>query len=292
MTGVTPADLLLYAAAVAIPVFLVSLLLAVRGHRRTALRERFGPEYDRTVAVRGSARRTVRDLEERERLAEELVLAPLPSHLRPALAARAAAAQWSLADDAARALTELAALALDALRARGYPEDEELTLRLVSVPAPGAAVALHRGLDRVGEAGADEEAAEDLQAFRAIADLLRRHVGLAWSVTDLLRPASGEALDDADEEPGREASAAPVADRADDAIAEPGVPEAADGDGEGEGGEGEGGGAPTAGDGRSGAPEATRSADGHGADGVARREGTGGNRRGATRTTSKRTSSG
>lgn len=187
MTGVTPADLLLYAAAVAVPVFLVSLVIAVRGHRRTGLRERFGAEYDRTLAVRGSTRRAIRDLEEREHLADELTLEPLPGHLQPAFAARAASAQWALGDDTARALAEVSSLTLDALRARLYPSDEELTLRLVSVASPRAAVALHRGIEGSEERPPQDDPGVDLAAFRSIADLLRRHVGLTWSAADLLR---------------------------------------------------------------------------------------------------------
>ena len=88
---------------IVVAVALVILAVAARSYsqsrRRTALRDQFGPEYDRTVGEAGSRRKAERELAERERVHESLEIQPLSEDARArftrGLAARRAAASWT-----------------------------------------------------------------------------------------------------------------------------------------------------------------------------------------------------
>ena len=65
-------------AVVAALVVLALLAWAyTRSRRRSALKDQFGPEYDRTVSSVGSRRKAERDLSDRERTHEDLDIQPL-----------------------------------------------------------------------------------------------------------------------------------------------------------------------------------------------------------------------
>ena len=67
----------------AVAVLVVALLAGwayARSRRRTALREQFGPEYDRTVKSAGSRRQAERELLEREKTHESLDIRPLSQY--------------------------------------------------------------------------------------------------------------------------------------------------------------------------------------------------------------------
>lgn len=149
-TGLEPSDLLLIAAAIAVPAAVLAVVLSARSHRRTALRERFGAEYDRTVADAPSRRAALADLEERERLAQDLALHDAAPEVVGDLGRRLAALQYRFVEDPAATLLDLRDVADEALAARDYPvhEERDTALRLLSVEDPDAAVALRR-LDRV-----------------------------------------------------------------------------------------------------------------------------------------------
>src|SRR6185369_11003676 len=51
-------------------------------NRSRALRDRFGPEYERMLGEHGSRRRAERELEHRQRRVERLSLRPLPPDIR------------------------------------------------------------------------------------------------------------------------------------------------------------------------------------------------------------------
>lgn len=148
--GLEPAQLLIIAAVIAVPVIILAVVLSARGHRRTALRERFGPEYDRTLRTAPSKRAGLKDLEEREQLAQELALRDASSDEVGDLRRRIAALQYRFMDDPATTLLDLRPVVDDALAARDYPthSDRERALRLLSVEDPEATVALRR-LDEV-----------------------------------------------------------------------------------------------------------------------------------------------
>src|SRR5512135_2540130 len=73
--------------AVLIAVVVLVVVLAILAgvywrNRRAALRQRFGPEYDRAVQERGGRLRAERDLTQRERLHDKLDLRPLSEESR------------------------------------------------------------------------------------------------------------------------------------------------------------------------------------------------------------------
>lgn len=148
--GLEPAQLLIIAVAIAVPVVVLAVVLSARSHRRTALRERFGPEYDRTLRTAQSKRAGLRDLEEREQLAQELALREASVDELSDLRRRIATLQYQFLDDPDGALLDLRPVVDDALAARDYPahDDRERALRLLSVEDPEATVALRR-LDEV-----------------------------------------------------------------------------------------------------------------------------------------------
>jgi hypothetical protein len=97
--------------------------------RRRALRQRFGPEYDRMIAERDNRQEVERELRERERRHAELELRPLSAESRATYAAAWEEVQVRFVDspdDAVRAGDELVTRLI---AERGYPTgdyDEQL----------------------------------------------------------------------------------------------------------------------------------------------------------------------
>lgn len=123
------------AGAVVLVVLVVWLV--VRRRRRTALlRERFGPEYERTVeeAGRGSGEA---DLEERLERYEQLDLRSLPPESRRRYVERWASIQAEFVDRPTEAVREAERLSREAMAERGYPaEDLEERVGAISVDFP------------------------------------------------------------------------------------------------------------------------------------------------------------
>lgn len=94
--------------------------VAVYARRRTEqLRERFGPEYDRAVAVRGVDGE--RELIARERRVEELEIRPVPPEQRDEYARQWRDAQAQFVDTPGEAVQEADRLVAEVMRERGYP---------------------------------------------------------------------------------------------------------------------------------------------------------------------------
>jgi len=106
--------------------------VAVVGSRRRALREKFGPEYDRVVAEQDSRSAGERELRERERRHAELELRPLSPEARAGYAEQWAQVQTRFVDtpeEAVRAGDELVTRLVGEI---GYPtgnyDDQVATL--------------------------------------------------------------------------------------------------------------------------------------------------------------------
>ncbi|GIH16511.1 hypothetical protein [Rugosimonospora africana] len=100
------------------------IAFAVTYSRRRALRERFGPEYERLVAEQNSRSAAEHELRERERKHAELDLHPLSASSRAGYAAEWADVQTRFVDspqDAVRAGDELVTRLV---REIGYPTDD------------------------------------------------------------------------------------------------------------------------------------------------------------------------
>jgi predicted nucleic acid-binding protein len=93
--------------------------------RRTAgLQERFGPEYERTVAERDKRREAEQELAERERKREQLDIVPLSTEARAKYSESWRAVQTQFVDDPAGTVGDADRLVTDVMRERGYPIDD------------------------------------------------------------------------------------------------------------------------------------------------------------------------
>jgi FtsZ-interacting cell division protein ZipA len=113
--------------AVAVVVLLVVLWLVLRrsrNDRKTELRERFGPEYDRQVEQSGSEREAQKHLDEVRERRESLDIRPLQPAARDRYLKRWEVVQAEFVDQPGQAVDEADSLVSDAMRERGYPVDD------------------------------------------------------------------------------------------------------------------------------------------------------------------------
>jgi hypothetical protein len=109
---------------VAAVVVVVLVALAVRTMlRRRQLRERFGPEYDRTVKAKHSRRAAERELSAREQRHEDLDIRPLPQTVRSRYAREWTGVQEHFVDDPDHAVNEADQLVTTLMSERGYPTE-------------------------------------------------------------------------------------------------------------------------------------------------------------------------
>ena len=99
----------------------VAVWLYMRKRRSAALRERFGPEYERAVHVAGEPMKAEAILEERARRVEQLNLRPLSPTDRDRLAEAWRRIQARFVDEPQLAVVDGDRLIVEAMRARGYP---------------------------------------------------------------------------------------------------------------------------------------------------------------------------
>lgn len=92
--------------------------------RRTQLRERFGPEYERLIAERGDRRETESELLARQKRREEMDIRPLDPAARDRYAIAWREIQARFVDDPTVAVKEASGLVTDVMRERGYPTED------------------------------------------------------------------------------------------------------------------------------------------------------------------------
>ena len=148
---------------------LVALLgVAVAGRRRrTAVRERFGPEYDRTVARAGGRRGAEAELAERERQRQRIDIVPLAQAARERYLETWRAVQTRFVDNPSGAVSEADRLVTDVMRDRGYPIDDfEHRAADISVDHPDLVENFRAGHEIYLRSDRGEASTEDLrQAF-------------------------------------------------------------------------------------------------------------------------------
>lgn len=121
----------------ALVVLALAAFLAARAKRRTELRERFGPEYDRTLEREGSKRKAERDLQERAAERDRLHLRELTPAERDRYRDEWQALQASFVDRPESAMADADRLVTSLMRDRGYPVDDfARQADLVSVDHP------------------------------------------------------------------------------------------------------------------------------------------------------------
>jgi hypothetical protein len=108
--------------------------MAVRQRRATALRERFGPEYDRAVEAREDRRAAEAELRDREKQRARLDIQPLPEGTRARFAQEWQDVQERFVDQPQEAVVTADRLLYSVMDARGYPVgDFDAQADLVSV---------------------------------------------------------------------------------------------------------------------------------------------------------------
>jgi Na+-transporting methylmalonyl-CoA/oxaloacetate decarboxylase gamma subunit len=156
-------------AVVAIVVIVVLVAAVVmwmmsRRRRSAELRERFGPEYERTVQRYGDGARAEEDLAARAGRVEQLHIRQLP----PEQAARYAEAwrstQSRFVDDPEIAVAEADRLVAEVMQARGYPmTDFEQRAADISVDHPSEVEHFRAGHALAVRAARGEATTEDLR---------------------------------------------------------------------------------------------------------------------------------
>ncbi|MET7756092.1 hypothetical protein ABZT27_15460 [Streptomyces sp. NPDC005389] len=113
--------------AIVIPVVVVIALIvvavALSKRRRRRLRERFGPEYDRTVEDTGSRRAAEQELGAREERHEALDIRPLSTRQRETYAQEWRGVQEEFVDRPEGAVHDADRLVTSLMHERGYPTE-------------------------------------------------------------------------------------------------------------------------------------------------------------------------
>jgi hypothetical protein len=106
---------------IAVAAIIVLMVVAASWRRRATLQQRFGPEYDREVARRGSERDAARHLGDIADRRDQLDIRGLEPMARDRYTRRWAAVQSEFVDRPGPALDEADRLITDVMRDRGYP---------------------------------------------------------------------------------------------------------------------------------------------------------------------------
>lgn len=122
---------------IVVVLIILAAAMAARRRRTMALRERFGPEYDRTVGAREGQRAAEADLRGRERERARLDIKPLSEAARVRYTEEWQVIQQSFVDQPEEATTAGYDLVNRVMEERGYPmRDFEARADLVSVDHP------------------------------------------------------------------------------------------------------------------------------------------------------------
>jgi hypothetical protein len=165
-------------ALIAVGVVVVLALVVWQGvaRRRTGrLRERFGPEYDRTVGAAESKRNAEADLQAREQRRGELDIRPLSEAARREHVETWEAVQTQFVDDPRGAVASADGLIQSVMAERGYPvEDFDARAADLSVDYPEVVENYRQG-HRLAQASANgsdstEELRQAMRHYRALFD--------------------------------------------------------------------------------------------------------------------------
>ena len=148
-----------------------------RRRRSNQLRQRFGPEYERTVEESDGRRAAERDLRERERRRSEFEVTPVPEQNAARYREEWADIQHRFVDQPAEAVERADRLVVQIMRDSGYPVDDfEHRVDDISVDHPE--VAQHyREAHSVAEAQAvgsadTEQLRQAVTSYRQLVDAL------------------------------------------------------------------------------------------------------------------------
>jgi hypothetical protein len=145
------AGVIILIVVVVVVIVLLAALLA-RRRRSEGLQQRFGPEYERTLARSGDRRAAESELSEREHLRSDLDIVPLDPEVRTRYQQEWRTTQGRFVDDPTGATRDADGLVARLMSERGYPVDDDFERQaaVVSVDHPQvaenyrAAHAVHR----------------------------------------------------------------------------------------------------------------------------------------------------
>ncbi len=139
----------------------IAVVTAAAARRRARLKNRFGPEYDRTVDRKGGSRRAVSELKGREQRHEQLEIRPLNPISLERYRRGWNDAQARFVDHPQVALKEADELVVAVMRERGYPVDDfEQRAADVSVDHPHV-VENYRGAQAISQKTESGEASTE-----------------------------------------------------------------------------------------------------------------------------------
>ena len=151
-------------AVVVVATIAIVAWMAWTQRRTTALKERFGPEYDRTMRVSDSRREAENELSARRERRDALDIRPLSPSSRDRYADAWRDVQAGFVDEPAAALVEANRLVLIVMRERGYPMDD-FEQRVADISVDHADVVEHyRAANAISADAADDRmTTEDLR---------------------------------------------------------------------------------------------------------------------------------
>jgi hypothetical protein len=164
-------------AAVVVVVVALIAGLAARRRRSAALRERFGPEYERTVQERDGRRSAEADLRNRQKQREQLTITPLPEPARLRYVQQWQELQTHFVDQPSSAVIEADDLVRQVMGAEGYPVDDfSAQAELVSVDHPRVVDNYRTAHDVYERTRANQASTEDMRrallSYRSLFDEL------------------------------------------------------------------------------------------------------------------------
>ncbi|HEX3964683.1 MAG TPA: hypothetical protein VHZ03_49885 [Trebonia sp.] len=184
--------------AIAAVVVVVVIALAARQRRTAALRQHFGPEYDRAVEAQQDRRAAEAELRGRERRRAELDIKPLPESTRARYAQEWEDVQERFVDEPSDAVVAADQLVYSVMEARGYPMgnfDEQASLVSVDHPEVVDNYRVAHGIKEQVQTqrASTEDLREALLRYRSLfSELLRAQDDAA------IRGNEADQLDDAD----------------------------------------------------------------------------------------------
>jgi hypothetical protein len=173
--------------------------------RRRRLQQRFGPEYDRTVADHDSRSAAERELMERERRHRQFELKPLSPEARERYARQWIDVQARFVDAPEQSVAEADSLVTTLMAERGYPVEGDHEQRAAALSVEHAATLEHYRAGHDAHSAADrgeastEQLREAMVHYRVIfTDLLDLHDEDAGDRRDDSRDGAYADRDDAD----------------------------------------------------------------------------------------------
>lgn len=109
---------------VAVLILIAVVAIVVSKRRSASLQQRFGGEYDRTVATAGSRERAEKELSGREERVRKLHIQPLAPGARDRYADEWRTVQSTFVDQPGAAVRSADGLVTNVMRDRGYPVDD------------------------------------------------------------------------------------------------------------------------------------------------------------------------